>query len=253
MDIAKIRKKAKEKELKAAQKHEGPAGEEIGPAAGPPEVPAEETDTIREVSEEAEDPAGEDLIRESGPLPEALQTEAVAIPYEEEREEPHENEAPSSEATVEVLELLSFTVAEKEFAFRIADVEEIIPYQGITLVPLLPHYVSGITSLRGKIIPVIDLKSRFALGQARERSTSSGSPETNGAKGKILILSGPKGIIGATVDKIKGVVRFPEDSMLAPPAHLTEEERKFIDGVVIQEKRFISIVRFGDAMNIELG
>ena len=68
---------------------------------------------------------------------------------------------------------------------------------------------------------------------------------------KILILSGPKGLIGATIDKVLGVVRFPGGSVLDPPAHLSEEELKYLEGVVISEKRFISIIRSYDALDIE--
>ncbi|MEJ2685056.1 MAG: chemotaxis protein CheW [Candidatus Sulfobium sp.] len=249
MDIAKIRKKAKEKE-RETQRH-GEVEEKRG--SGLPERPAEETDNaVQEVPEQTGDGTGEDLKEGSEPLPGPPETGEAAVPPDEKMEELPEPGALSEEDAGNVLELLTFSIAEKEFAFSIADLEEIIPYQGITFVPLLPGYVSGVMSLRGKIIPVIDLRARFGLGQNPHNSSSSVSAATNG-KGKILILSGPKGLIGATVERIKGVVRCPENSVLAPPAHLTEEERKFIDGVVVQEKRFISIVRFGDAMNIEVG
>ena len=68
---------------------------------------------------------------------------------------------------------------------------------------------------------------------------------------KIMIISGPKGMIGATIDRIIGVVRLPLSEMLQPPGHLDEKELRFIEGVVVVSKRFISIIRSGAAMDIE--
>jgi purine-binding chemotaxis protein CheW len=252
MDIAKIRKKAKEKERqrRAVQKREE-AAEERG-ASSLRQSPEEERETVTGETEQTEKWTDEDREDGKGSFSKVPEMEAGAVTAAAE-EEPDEGEKLPVEEAGNVLELLTFSLAEKEFAFRIADVEEIIPYQGITSVPLLPDYVSGIMSLRGKIIPVIHLKARFAIGQNLHRSPAPDAAETNGSKEKILILSGPKGLIGAIIDKIKGVVKFREDDVLAPPAHLTEEERRFIGGVVILEKRFISIIRFEDAMNIEVG
>jgi purine-binding chemotaxis protein CheW len=120
----------------------------------------------------------------------------------------------------------------------------------------MPAYVAGITSLRGKIIPVIDLRTRLALKDEGEEAVVS-RPEADAdglieGKGKIIVLAGPLGLIGAIIDKVLGVVRLPEDVILEPPAHLTEDETRFIEGVVIVEKRFISIIRAEDALNIEV-
>ena len=213
---------------------------------------AEESEAVREGAGKAEERNGEESNEMVESLPAVPETGAIEAPPGERHEGSDEIEGLPEEGTEDVLELLTFTIAGKEFAFRIADVEEIIPYQGITCVPLLPDYVSGIMSLRGKIVPVIDLRARFSLGQSPSRSSSS-APESKGRKAKILVLEGPKGLIGAIVDRIIGVVRFPEDSLLAPPAHLTEEERRFIEGVVVQEKRFISVVRFQDTVDVEVG
>jgi purine-binding chemotaxis protein CheW len=253
MDIAKIRKKAKEKERQrgTVQTREE-AAEESG-VSGLPQAPEGEIEAVTGESEQTGKWTNEDREDRKESFFKVPETEARAVMAAEAGEEPDEGGKPPVEEAGNVLELLTFSLAEKEFAFRVADVEEIIPYQGITSVPLLPDYVSGIMSLRGKIIPVIHLKARFAIGQNPHLAPAPAGPESNGRKEKILILSGPRGLIGAIIDKIKGVVRFSEDDVLAPPAHLTEEERRFIDGVVILEKRFISIIRFEDAMDIEVG
>lgn len=155
-----------------------------------------------------------------------------------------------------ITELLTFSLAREEFAFKVTEVEEIVRFQRIAIVPTMPDYVAGITSLRGKIIPVIDLRTRLALKDDGEGPRVIPTADADGlieGKGKIIILSGPLGLIGAIIDKVIGVVRLPDDVILEPPAHLTENETRFIEGVVIVDKRFISIVRSEDALNIEIG
>jgi purine-binding chemotaxis protein CheW len=109
------------------------------------------------------------------------------------------------------------------------------------MVPKMPNYVLGITSLRGKVIPVIDLKTKLSL---------TDKPSDIDHKGKILIIKGPKGPIGAAIDKVLGVVRITKTDILPPPSHLTETELKFVEGVAVVDKRFISIMRMEEAIKI---
>jgi len=243
MDIAKIRKKAKE-EKGQLSKGPGPVEkpaetEPAGPAVTPKEDtgPAEETagTVFTERPAGAEEPVTLDAEDETVPLPPAVNKEG---------ERGFSGEKGPAEPG-DLLELLTFSISDEEFAFRVPEVEEIIRYQRITGVPTVPEYVRGITSLRGKIIPVLDLKKRLVL----KREGPEGPQKTG--DGKILILAGPKGLIGATIDKVLGVVRFTEGSILPPPGHLSEDELRFIEGVVILEKRFISIIRSYDALDIE--
>ncbi len=245
MDIAKIRKKAKEKEEKGQFSKgpgpvETPAGtESAGPSVTPKENrgPAEETvgTVFTAPPAGAEETVALGAEDETGPLPPAVSKEG---------ERGFSGEKGTG-APGDILELLTFSISDEEFAFRVPEVEEIIRYQRITGVSTVPEYVRGITSLRGKIIPVLDLKKRLAL-----KREGAEEPQNNGG-GKILILAGPRGLIGATIDKVLGVVRFTEGSILPPPGHLSDDELRFIEGVVILEKRFISIIRSYDALDIE--
>lgn len=147
--------------------------------------------------------------------------------------------AQEPEQAVETVELLTFSLASEEYAFRVRDVQEIIKPQRITRIPRTDSYIVGITSLRGKIIPVLDLKKRLALpaGEA-------------GKKQKILIVKGPNGPIGAFIDKVNGVVRPTTSQITEAPPHLEESEMRFIEAVALLNGRFISIVKAGETMNI---
>ncbi len=225
MDIAKIRKKAKEQEA-VKQPPAETAAQEPSAIVAPP------------VPEAAP-------VAEPMPEPETLQ-QVVPEPTVKPEEPAAE---PKDEAAGEQMELLTFRVGTEECAFRVDEVEEIIRMQKITQVPTMPDYMEGITSLRGKIIPVISLAARLKLTQPAVRADEG---TDSAAGGKILIISGPKGFIGAIIDRVLGVVRLAEDEVLEPPAHLTEIERKYIEGIVVLDKRFISVIRAGDTMDIEI-
>jgi len=250
MDIAKIRKKAR------AQEAGKPAETEETGQTGRVEEPVPSTEAVPE--QEVREPAPE--------APESYEPPAASGPAD--AAEPPAGDQPAKTETAGngvdsdddegIAELLTFSLGKEEFAFRVPEVEEIIRFQRITVVPSCPEYVSGITSLRGKIIPVIDLRTRLALKQDadgdKDGETDTYVTDSDGmihGKGKIIILSGPLGLIGAIIDKVLGVVRLPGDYILEPPAHLTEEETRFIEGVVIVDKRFISIIRSADALTIE--
>jgi purine-binding chemotaxis protein CheW len=197
MDIAKIRKKLKE----SGQEEALPQGAE--PEAAPHK-------------EEGHGPLA--------PLP----------PEETRREqEPVRTVQKEEEGEDVLLELLTFTLGKEEYAFRIDEIHEIIRPQKATMIPKTGPHLLGITSLRGKIIPVIDLKRLLSLeGNTVEL-----------AKQKILVLKGPKGPIGALVDRVVGVIRPSASKIVATPPHLPEAQTRFIEGVAIMDGRFISIMR----------
>lgn len=231
MDIAKIRKKAKEQ---AAEKRpEEPAlHPEPGAEATPPAAEEAAGAVVPEATEEALPGAdGSPKAEETYFLPEGEMAE--------------EGQAQ--------LELLTFRLASEEFAFRVEEVEEIVRLQKITRVPSVPSYMVGVTSLRGKVIPVIDLKARLNLGKPLQAAGGGADFDGESTMGKILIIAGPEGLIGAIIDKVVGVVRLSRHDVLEPPAHLTEAEKKFIEGIVILEKRFISVIRSAETMDIEIG
>ena len=239
MDIARIRKKVKEQEAGKRPVDKPAPQEAVAEASLQEEVKAE----IREqgIPEEAHHPAPALKDSEpSGQEPAGSGTQAGS------------NGGQTGDD--DLVELLTFSIGTEEFAFKVGEVEEILRLQKMTKVPTMQDYVIGITSLRGKIIPVLDLKTRLNLKQAGE-APEYGTEENPGGsrEAKILIIEGPQGVIGATIDKVMGVVSVAKARVLEPPAHLSEAEIKYIEGIVILEKRFISVLRAEDTMNIEIG
>jgi purine-binding chemotaxis protein CheW len=241
MDIAKIRKKMKEsgsgdqegkdssRSLKKPENKGTPSDETIPGQSSSDEALAKPAEAADKEAESRQEP--EHAIREGKkakgerPEPPGIQQKA------------------GTDKAEEVIEILTFSLLKEEFAFSISHLEEILKYQRITTVPNVPKYILGITSLRGKVIPVIDLKLKLSL---------TGMSSDDIGKGKILIVRGPKGPAGVAVDKVIGVVRIPRSDILPPPSHLSEGEVKFIDGIAVVDKRFVSIINMPATMTLNL-
>ena len=226
MDIAKIRKKLKEtkpdsqENTSEDQTQEGTEEKRVERKERPSEDHTRDAKTGDNEKAETRDEKGEEKTVEE---PKAKKEEFEDV------------------KTDEVIEIITFSLLKEEFAFKISQLAEIVRPQKITVVPQLPKYVLGVTSLRGKVIPVLDLKLKLSL---------TDKPSESNGKEKILIIKGLKGPIGATIDKVIGVVRVARNEIVPPPSHLTEAELKFIEGIAVVDKRFISIVNMEEAVAI---
>ena len=109
---------------------------------------------------------------------------------------PHDDIEEGNEA---VLQLVSFQLGHEVFAIDILGVQEIIRLAEITPVPNAPHYVEGVVNLRGKVIPIINLRARFGL------------PATEPTKEtRIVVVEVAHVILGFIVDSVEEVLRLPE-------------------------------------------
>ncbi len=144
------------------------------------------------------------------------------------------------EEPVKEIELIAFKVSNEEYAVRLLEMQEIINYRKVTPVPRSPKYLKGVTFLRGKVLPVIDLNERLEIrGDGDERK-------------KIIVLStSKKEPVGAIVSSFIRVLRFAETDILQPPATLSEREKRFIKGVVRIGDRFISVLNVEELVKME--
>ncbi|WP_432798394.1 chemotaxis protein CheW [Poriferisphaera sp. WC338] len=120
----------------------------------------------------------------------------------------------------ELLQLVSFVVGEEEFAVPILSVQEINRMMEITRVPQSPEYVEGVINLRGKIIPVIDLRKRFDMGELNDT-----------ADARIIVIEVAKRVIGFTVDRVNEVLRISSNIVEPPPTICSGVDTDYIQGV----------------------
>jgi purine-binding chemotaxis protein CheW len=118
--------------------------------------------------------------------------------------------------------------------------QEVLMYHDVTRLPRTPAYLLGITSLRGKVIPVIDLRERLGI--------RGPEPQTP----RVLVLRSEDEPVGARVDSVTGVIRTWTDEILPALNTLSEEEVRFIAGVVRVDGRFVSLLAPEEILKIEL-
>ncbi|WP_088226502.1 chemotaxis protein CheW [Desulfosporosinus sp. FKB] len=130
------------------------------------------------------------------------------------------------------LQLVVFRLGDEEYALEITFAQEIIRIpERITKMPYLPSYIEGMIDLRGKAIPVIDLKERFGVEQS-ERGVDS----------RLLILNIENVGIGIIVDDVSEVIKVEEQSIERLNAELSGLGSSKVQGVVRIDERLILLL-----------
>jgi purine-binding chemotaxis protein CheW len=142
------------------------------------------------------------------------------------------------------LQYLTFTLGDEVFAMDIRTVREIIQHAAMTVVPLMPNFVRGVINLRGSVVPVIDLQSRFG------RATT-----VVGKKTCVVIFDasseGEKMELGLMVDSVSEVIDILPEQIEPPPHFGTSIQRDFIRGMGKVDGEFIVILEPARALNVD--
>jgi len=117
-------------------------------------------------------------------------------------------------------QLVIFTLAQEHYGVGIAAVDSIIKLQPITAVPHAPSFVEGVTNLRGKVLPVIDLRKRFGLPVAAP------TRET-----RIVVTELQHSAVGMLVDAVSEVLHVSEEAIEPPSPIVSTVDSTFITGI----------------------
>ncbi|SHL01372.1 chemotaxis protein CheW [Rhodothermus profundi] len=131
----------------------------------------------------------------------------------------------------QLLQLVSFLIENEEFGVDILNVQEIIRPVDITRVPNAPAFVEGVINLRGRIVPVVDLRKRFNLPQ-RERDKNS----------RIIVVELGDKIVGFMVDAVREVLRVDPSVIEPPPELAIGIDAHYITGVAKLEDRLLILL-----------
>ncbi len=117
---------------------------------------------------------------------------------------------------------MTFACGEEIFGISIKYVNEIIGLQQITHIPDTENFIIGLINLRGKIIPVIDVRIRFEMEPLEYNDRTS-----------VIVIDVKSTVIGLIVDRIEGVVEFAENEITPPPSvsDLESQARKYVFGI----------------------
>jgi purine-binding chemotaxis protein CheW len=137
------------------------------------------------------------------------------------------------------LRLTVFTVGEEEYAIDIMRVVEILRPQKVTKLPKTPDFVEGVINLRGKVIPIIDLRKRFGI-----RSSLS-------TKERILLTRVEGEVVGLMVDGVSEVRSLSKVDISPPPTMVKGIQTEYLKGVGKVGERLIIILNLDRILSTE--
>ena len=124
-----------------------------------------------------------------------------------------------------------FDLNEEAYGVDISQVREIIRMQEITSVPRAPEFIEGVINLRGKVIPVVDLRARFSM---------PGTERTD--EHRIVVVDVSSQDIGMVVDAVTEVSRIPSSSIEPPSNVITTNDSEYLTGIVKTDEKLIILL-----------
>jgi purine-binding chemotaxis protein CheW len=119
-----------------------------------------------------------------------------------------------------ILQLVTFKLENEEFGVDILKVQEINRMMNITRIPNTPTFIEGVINLRGKIIPIVDLRKRLGFREgAFDKAT------------RIIVVELDGLVLGFIVDSVSEVLRIPGNTIEPPPSIVAGIESEYIEGV----------------------
>jgi purine-binding chemotaxis protein CheW len=137
--------------------------------------------------------------------------------------------------------LVTFFLANEEYGVDVRVVQEIIRVTEVTPVPRAPEAIKGVINLRGRIIPVVDLKRRLGLGEVQEARLA-----------RIVVVKLRDRLIGLLVDGASQVLKVPVSVIEAAPEEVVEIDANYIRGVAKLDKRLIILVDLPKILGVEI-
>ncbi|PIV84134.1 MAG: chemotaxis protein CheW [Nitrospirae bacterium CG17_big_fil_post_rev_8_21_14_2_50_50_9] len=131
------------------------------------------------------------------------------------------------------IQLVTFFVHREEYALDIRSAQEILRIPEVTRVPKTPFFLMGVMNLRGKIIPIVDLRKRLGI------SSSAPSPEDS----RVIVVNDDGKVAGLAVDSMSQVLRIEASSIDPVPSFFeSQSPAEFIHGVIRLNGRLLIVL-----------
>ena len=131
----------------------------------------------------------------------------------------------------DLLQLVTFRIGDEEFGVDILSVQEIIRLMQITMVPHAAAFIEGVINLRGKVIPVINMRTRFSLPAVEHDANT-----------RIVVMEFNQKIVGFLVDGVSEVLRIPASTVEPAPPVVCGIGSEYIRGVGKLEDRLLILL-----------
>ncbi len=140
-------------------------------------------------------------------------------------------------ATLTQNQYLTFTLAGEQYAVEVIRVREVLPDKPLTVVPRMPDYMKGIINIRGSVVPVVDLRSRFDMDEGVKTADTS-----------IIVMDLPvdsKGnsiTVGCLADSVQEVVEISPEEVQPPPTLGMSLDVQHVKGIGKRGDRFVILL-----------
>ena len=128
-------------------------------------------------------------------------------------------------------EFLSFKLGQEEYCLDILSVQEIRGYDTVTSIANTPDFIKGVINLRGNIVPIVDMRIKFRLSEARYDTTTI-----------VIILNLNKKMIGIVVDSVSDVIALPVEAIREAPRFGSAINTEFISGMATVDGNMLIVV-----------
>lgn len=135
-------------------------------------------------------------------------------------------------------EYLTFVLGAEEYGLEILKVQEIRGYDAVTQIANTPDFIKGVVNLRGKIVPIVDLRIKFHLGKVEYNEFTV-----------VIILNLGGRVVGIVVDGVSDVMALKEDQIRDVPSLVTSIDTKYIVGLATVESQMLILVDIEQLMS----
>ncbi|MCA0360701.1 MAG: chemotaxis protein CheW [Armatimonadetes bacterium] len=146
-------------------------------------------------------------------------------------------ELDTTHAVIDDQQTVVFRLADESYGIDIFRVNEIIRLREITPVPRTENHIRGLVNLRGKTIPVVDLRARFSLPVEEETDSC-----------RIIVVDAEHGQVGVIVDAVTEVMTLGSDQIEDTPPLVTDVSTDFVKGVAKHHDHLITLLDLDKAL-----
>ncbi len=147
-------------------------------------------------------------------------------------------QAGSTKAKSVAGEYLTFVLGTEEYGLEILKVQEIRGYDAVTQIANTPDFIKGVVNLRGKIVPIVDLRIKFHLGKVEYNEFTV-----------VIILNLNGRVVGIVVDGVSDVMELKADQIRDVPSLVTSIDTKYIVGLATVEAQMLILVDIEQLMS----
>jgi purine-binding chemotaxis protein CheW len=128
-------------------------------------------------------------------------------------------------------EFLTFTLGKEEYGIEILKVQEIRSYEVVTTIANAPDFIKGVVNLRGTIVPIVDMRIKFNLGEVDYTQFTV-----------VIILNVAGRVVGMVVDSVSDVISLTAAQIRQPPNFSSTFDVRYITGLGTVDQRMLILV-----------